>query len=145
MDFVLVIQSSLLPPAALPSAILTLMYSPYQRGIYCDDKSISYPYRRDTISHGSMAAVTLTCSIVIVSPNILSGLSCISAQIVTKSNFFTILPENRLFYTLYRSPQERPTLCTQSVCTPTPSSTSTCQLFTRLWAPSFLEEPSAHH
>ncbi|XP_037603076.1 phospholipid phosphatase 2 [Sebastes umbrosus] len=52
--------------AALPSAILTLMYSPYQRGIYCDDKSISYPYRRDTISHGSMAAVTLTCSIVII-------------------------------------------------------------------------------
>lgn len=43
------------------------MFSPYQRGIYCDDTSISYPYKRDTISHGSMAAVTITCSIVIVS------------------------------------------------------------------------------
>lgn len=43
------------------------MFSPYQRGIYCDDESINYPYRRDTISHGSMAAVTITCSIVIVS------------------------------------------------------------------------------
>lgn len=52
--------------AALPSAILTLMFSPYQRGIYCDDTSISYPYKRDTISHGSMAAVTITCSIVII-------------------------------------------------------------------------------
>ncbi|XP_061599668.1 phospholipid phosphatase 2 [Cololabis saira] len=52
--------------AALPSAILTLMFTPYQRGIYCDDKSISYPYRRDTISHGAMAAVTITCSIVII-------------------------------------------------------------------------------
>ncbi|XP_034419027.1 phospholipid phosphatase 2 [Cyclopterus lumpus] len=52
--------------AALPSAILTLMFSPYQRGIYCDDESISYPYRRDTISHGAMAAVTITCSIVII-------------------------------------------------------------------------------
>ncbi|KAK2826463.1 hypothetical protein Q5P01_020677 [Channa striata] len=52
--------------AALPSAILTLMFSPYQRGIYCDDKSISYPYRRDTISHGTMAAVTIICSIVII-------------------------------------------------------------------------------
>uniref|UniRef100_A0A4W6DZD2 Phospholipid phosphatase 2 n=1 Tax=Lates calcarifer TaxID=8187 RepID=A0A4W6DZD2_LATCA len=39
---------------------------PYQRGIYCDDESISYPYRRDTISHGTMAAVTITCSIVII-------------------------------------------------------------------------------
>lgn len=52
--------------AALPSAILTLRFSPYQRGIDCNDKSISYPYRRDTISHGSMAAVTITCSIVII-------------------------------------------------------------------------------
>lgn len=52
--------------AALPSAILTLMFSPYQRGIYCDDKSISYPYKRDTISHGTMAAVTIICSIVII-------------------------------------------------------------------------------
>ncbi|KAG7510161.1 hypothetical protein JOB18_015186 [Solea senegalensis] len=52
--------------AALPSAILTLMFSPYQRGIYCDDKSIKYPYRRDTISHGAMAASTITCSIVII-------------------------------------------------------------------------------
>ncbi|XP_038584987.1 phospholipid phosphatase 2 [Micropterus salmoides] len=52
--------------AALPSAILTLMFSPYQRGIYCNDESISYPYRRDTISHGTMAAVTIICSIVII-------------------------------------------------------------------------------
>ncbi|XP_068607871.1 phospholipid phosphatase 2-like [Brachionichthys hirsutus] len=52
--------------AALPSAILTLMFTPYQRGIYCDDQSIRYPYRRDTISHGTMAAVTITCSIVII-------------------------------------------------------------------------------
>ncbi|XP_030574114.1 phospholipid phosphatase 2-like [Archocentrus centrarchus] len=52
--------------AALPSAILTLMFSPYQRGINCNDQSIRYPYRRDTISHGTMAAVTITCSIVII-------------------------------------------------------------------------------
>ncbi|CAG5866637.1 phospholipid phosphatase 2-like [Menidia menidia] len=52
--------------AALPSAILTLVFQPYQRGIYCDDKSISYTYRRDTISHGAMAAVTITCSMVII-------------------------------------------------------------------------------
>ncbi|XP_033843903.1 phospholipid phosphatase 2-like [Periophthalmus magnuspinnatus] len=52
--------------AALPSVILTIVFTPYQRGIYCDDASISYPYRRDTISHGGMAAVTITCSIVII-------------------------------------------------------------------------------
>lgn len=52
--------------AALPSAILTLTFRPYQRGIYCNDTSISQPYKRDTISHGGMAAVTITCSIVII-------------------------------------------------------------------------------
>ncbi|CAB1327850.1 unnamed protein product [Coregonus sp. 'balchen'] len=52
--------------AALPSAVLTLMFSPYQRGIYCDDESIRYPYRRDTISHRAMAAVTITSSMVII-------------------------------------------------------------------------------
>lgn len=56
-----------LPPAALPSAILTLRFKPYHRGIHCNDESISYPYRRDTITHGTMAAVTITCSLVIVS------------------------------------------------------------------------------
>ncbi|KAL1021982.1 hypothetical protein UPYG_G00020720 [Umbra pygmaea] len=52
--------------AALPSAILTLLFSPYQRGIYCDDESIKYPYRRSTVSHRAMAAVTLTSSVVII-------------------------------------------------------------------------------
>ncbi|XP_010884674.2 phospholipid phosphatase 2 [Esox lucius] len=52
--------------AAMPSAILTLMFSPYQRGIYCDDESIRYPYRRSTISHRTMAAVTITSSVVII-------------------------------------------------------------------------------
>ncbi|XP_014007374.2 phospholipid phosphatase 2 isoform X2 [Salmo salar] len=42
------------------------MFSPYQRGIYCDDESIRYPYRRDTISHRAMAAVTIPSSIVII-------------------------------------------------------------------------------
>ncbi|KAM8833315.1 phospholipid phosphatase 2-like [Synchiropus splendidus] len=52
--------------AALPSAILTLTFRPYQRAIDCDDESIKQPYRRDTISHGTMAAVTISCSILII-------------------------------------------------------------------------------
>lgn len=52
--------------AGLPSIILTVMFSPYQRGIYCDDESISYPYKRDTISHRAIAAVLITCSIAII-------------------------------------------------------------------------------
>lgn len=44
---------------------------------------------------------------------------------------------------LHRSPQERPTWCTPNVSTPTPSSTSTCLLSTKSWAPSCLAQPSA--
>ncbi|KAJ8274141.1 hypothetical protein COCON_G00087660 [Conger conger] len=54
------------PAAALPSVILTVIFSPYQRGIYCDDESISYPYRRDTITHATMAAVTISFSVIII-------------------------------------------------------------------------------
>ncbi|RVE57335.1 hypothetical protein OJAV_G00215380 [Oryzias javanicus] len=62
-------MSVLLKPlltAALPSAILTLKFSPYQRDIFCNDQSIKYPYKNDTISHGVMAAVTISCSIIII-------------------------------------------------------------------------------
>lgn len=58
---------SLCCSAALPFVIMTIIYQPYQRGVYCDDESIRYPYKSDTISHGMMATVTITCSIVIVS------------------------------------------------------------------------------
>ncbi|KAL2096847.1 hypothetical protein ACEWY4_006054 [Coilia grayii] len=53
-------------PAAMPFLILTIVFSPYQRGIYCDDESIRYPYKSDTISHGMMAAITISCSIIII-------------------------------------------------------------------------------
>ncbi|KAJ8271090.1 hypothetical protein GJAV_G00122620 [Gymnothorax javanicus] len=52
--------------AALPSAILTFLFSPYKRGIHCDDESIQYPYKRDTITHGTMAAVTISFTVVII-------------------------------------------------------------------------------
>ncbi|XP_026313047.1 phospholipid phosphatase 2 isoform X3 [Piliocolobus tephrosceles] len=52
--------------ASLPFAILTLVNAPYKRGFYCADDSIRYPYRPDTITHGLMAGVTTTATIVLV-------------------------------------------------------------------------------
>ncbi|KAK2868412.1 hypothetical protein Q7C36_000283 [Tachysurus vachellii] len=52
--------------AGLPFIIMTIMHAPYIRGVYCDDESIRYPYRADTISHAMMAAVTITCTIIII-------------------------------------------------------------------------------
>lgn len=51
----------------MPFLIMTIVFKPYKRGIYCNDESIRYPYKKDTISHGMMAAITISCSIIIVS------------------------------------------------------------------------------
>ncbi|XP_016070334.1 PREDICTED: phospholipid phosphatase 2 isoform X2 [Miniopterus natalensis] len=53
--------------ASLPFAILTLVNAPYKRGFYCGDDSIRYPYRPDTITHGLMAGVTITATVILVS------------------------------------------------------------------------------
>ncbi|XP_076977556.1 phospholipid phosphatase 2 isoform X1 [Tamandua tetradactyla] len=53
--------------ASLPSAILTLVNAPYKRGFYCGDDSIRYPYRPDTITHGLVAGVTISATVVLVS------------------------------------------------------------------------------
>lgn len=49
------------------------MDAPYKRGFYCTDDSIRYPYKADTITHGLMAGVTITCTVVIVSTVGLGG------------------------------------------------------------------------
>ncbi|XP_038934337.1 phospholipid phosphatase 2 isoform X2 [Rattus norvegicus] len=53
--------------ASLPFIILTLVNAPYKRGFYCGDDSIRYPYRPDTITHGLMAGVIITATVVLVS------------------------------------------------------------------------------
>uniref|UniRef100_A0A1A7XIE4 Phospholipid phosphatase 2 n=2 Tax=Iconisemion striatum TaxID=60296 RepID=A0A1A7XIE4_9TELE len=53
--------------ASLPSIILTIVSKPYQRGVYCDDQSIMYPLKPDTITHGMLAAITISCIIIIIS------------------------------------------------------------------------------
>ncbi|ERE72387.1 lipid phosphate phosphohydrolase 2-like protein [Cricetulus griseus] len=53
--------------ASLPFIILTLVNTPYKRGFYCGDDSIRYPYRPDTITHGLMAGVIITATVILVS------------------------------------------------------------------------------
>lgn len=53
--------------AALPFIIMTIVSKPYQRGIYCNDDSIKYPLKLDTITPGMLAAITICCTLVIIS------------------------------------------------------------------------------
>ncbi|XP_078412094.1 phospholipid phosphatase 2 isoform X1 [Cetorhinus maximus] len=52
--------------ASLPYVILTLQAQPNKRGFYCNDDSIKYPYKKDTISHWLMAAVIIPVCIIII-------------------------------------------------------------------------------
>ncbi|XP_048415958.1 phospholipid phosphatase 2 [Stegostoma tigrinum] len=52
--------------ASLPFVILTLKGKPNMRGFYCNDDSIKYPYKKDTISHWLMAAVIIPVCIIII-------------------------------------------------------------------------------
>lgn len=57
----------LYPLASLPFVIMNIAARPYERGIYCQDESIGYPLRPDTITHVTLAVVSITCTVIIVS------------------------------------------------------------------------------
>ncbi|XP_007524901.2 phospholipid phosphatase 2 [Erinaceus europaeus] len=53
--------------ASLPFGVLTLVNTPYKRGFFCSDDSIRYPYRPDTVTHGLLAGVSVTATVLLVS------------------------------------------------------------------------------
>ncbi|XP_068105336.1 phospholipid phosphatase 1 isoform X2 [Hyperolius riggenbachi] len=52
--------------AGLPFAILNVKHSSFKRGFFCNDDSIRYPYKEDTISYELLAAVVIPISILII-------------------------------------------------------------------------------
>lgn len=55
--------------AMLPSLVLQhTSVRPYQRGLYCGDSSLSYPYQKSTVPSSVLTAVGLTLPFVSVSP-----------------------------------------------------------------------------
>uniref|UniRef100_A0A668VRB9 Phospholipid phosphatase 1 n=1 Tax=Oreochromis aureus TaxID=47969 RepID=A0A668VRB9_OREAU len=49
--------------AGLPFAILTLRHSPFHRGFFCNDDSIKYPYKDDTISYQLLGCVMIPVTV----------------------------------------------------------------------------------
>ncbi|XP_051846741.1 phospholipid phosphatase 1 isoform X2 [Antechinus flavipes] len=52
--------------AGLPFAILTSRHSPFQRGVFCNDESIKYPYKEDTISYQLLGGIIIPFSIIVM-------------------------------------------------------------------------------
>lgn len=52
--------------AGLPFAILTSRHTPFQRGVFCNDESIKYPYREDTIPYALLGGIIIPFSIIVM-------------------------------------------------------------------------------
>ncbi|XP_051028362.1 phospholipid phosphatase 1 isoform X2 [Acomys russatus] len=52
--------------AGLPFAILSSRHTPFQRGVFCNDESIKYPYREDTIPYGVLGGIIIPFSIIVI-------------------------------------------------------------------------------
>nr|XP_009928743.1 PREDICTED: lipid phosphate phosphohydrolase 1-like [Haliaeetus albicilla] len=52
--------------AGLPFAILNSRRIPFQRGVFCSDESIQYPYKEDTISYKLLAGIIIPFSVIVM-------------------------------------------------------------------------------
>ncbi|GAB5566878.1 phospholipid phosphatase 1 isoform X3 [Prionailurus iriomotensis] len=52
--------------SGLPFAILTSRHTPFQRGIFCTDESIKYPYKEDTIPYALLGGIIIPFSIIVM-------------------------------------------------------------------------------
>ncbi|XP_063151728.1 phospholipid phosphatase 1 isoform X2 [Candoia aspera] len=52
--------------AGLPFAILTMRGVPFKRGLFCNDESIQYPYKDDTISYQLLAGIIVPLDVIVI-------------------------------------------------------------------------------
>ncbi|XP_063066223.1 phospholipid phosphatase 1 isoform X2 [Engraulis encrasicolus] len=71
--------------AGLPFAILTLRHNPFKRGFFCNDDTIKYPLKEDTISYQLLGGVMIP--VTIISMIVGECLSVYLKRIKSKSSF----------------------------------------------------------
>ncbi|XP_067889164.1 phospholipid phosphatase 1 isoform X2 [Heterodontus francisci] len=52
--------------AGLPFAILTPLHSPFRRGFYCNDETIKYPYKEDTIPYQLLGGIIIPFVLLVI-------------------------------------------------------------------------------
>ncbi|XP_020661213.1 phospholipid phosphatase 1 isoform X2 [Pogona vitticeps] len=52
--------------AGLPFAILTARHTPFKRGLFCNDESIQYPYKEDTIPYELLAGIIVPFDVIVI-------------------------------------------------------------------------------
>lgn len=70
----------------IPILIFFLYGKPYQRGFYCYDESIKYPFKESTVTNTMLYIVGLFLPITVVSVNSANGSKPIYFHQLTKGN-----------------------------------------------------------
>ncbi|KAF6126455.1 phospholipid phosphatase 1 [Phyllostomus discolor] len=52
--------------AGLPCVILNARHAPFQRGLFCNDESIKYPYKEDTIPYALLGGIIIPFSVIVM-------------------------------------------------------------------------------
>ncbi|XP_054630352.1 phospholipid phosphatase 1-like [Dunckerocampus dactyliophorus] len=63
---VILLDISCLILVGLPFFILTPQHSPFKRGFFCDDESIRYPLKEDTISYQLLGGVMIPFTLIVI-------------------------------------------------------------------------------
>lgn len=84
-----VYASFILSTVGLPFFILTPQHSPFKRGFFCNDESIRYPIKEDTISYQLLGGVMIPFTLIVVS---LSSLKVTAETSLTALRLISCLP-----------------------------------------------------
>lgn len=82
--------------AGLPFAILTSRHTPFHRGLFCNDESIKYPYKEDTIPYALLAGIIIPFSIIVV---IIGETLCVYFNLLHSNSFI----RNNYIATIYKA------------------------------------------
>lgn len=73
----------------LPFFILTPQHNPFKRGFFCNDESIRYPLKEDTISYQLLGGVMIPFTLIVVST--LLKVMFLSYGCLLKNRLITVL------------------------------------------------------
>ena len=77
LKFILLSLSSFLT-VGLPFFILTPQHNPFKRGFFCNDESIRYPLKEDTISYQLLGGVMIPFTLIVVSQQLSFSISSLT-------------------------------------------------------------------
>ncbi|XP_069780471.1 phospholipid phosphatase 1 isoform X6 [Narcine bancroftii] len=82
--------------AGLPFAILSSIRSPFRRGFYCNDETLKYPYKEDTISYQLLAGTLIPVVLLVI---IIGELASVHWNILYSNSFI----RNSYIATVYKA------------------------------------------